>query len=316
MNFSSPLLWPRALQRGGTVGLCSPSGPCPAGSVEKAALALERRGYRVIVAPHAQACHADYLYLAGTEAQRADDLNALLNNPDVDMILCTRGGYGAGKIVDRLVYDAMRRDPKPLVGYSDITALSLAMAAQAGVVTFSGIMATGKTDIGGDETDAFSEASLWQAVGDNSSPRILRGPDNAPAWTIHRGGDAVSGPVYPVCLSLLTSLLGTPYVPDLTGAILVIEDVGEALYRVDRMLTQLRLAGILHNLTAVLIGSFNATDEDDRLRNMIPQLVLEMTPPGVAVASGVVYGHIARRFTLPVGATGTANLTQGTFTFA
>ena len=284
----------------------------------KAVAGIEARGYRALVAPFAEAREEGSGYLAGTDEQRAEGLNSLLRDDSVDMILCTRGGYGAGRILDRVDYEAMRRDPKPLVGYSDITALSMAFAAQAGVVTFSGIMATGKTDIGF-EPDAFSEASLWKAVTAETFPLSLNGPEDAAAWTIHRaeanGNRNITGQVFPVCLSLLTSLWGTPYAPDLTGAILVIEDVGEALYRVDRLLTQLRLAGVLDRVAAVLIGSFNGTDEDERLKERIPQLVLEMTPPSVAVASGVAYGHIARRFTLPVSAVGTADLQRGTFTF-
>jgi muramoyltetrapeptide carboxypeptidase len=278
--------------------------------------ALEERGYRVVVAPNAMATQERLDYLAGTDDERLADLNSLLADRSVDAIVCARGGYGSAKLLDRLDYDALRRDPKPLIGYSDITALSLGIVAQIGVITFSGIMVTAGDGFGQDTLDTFSEQSFWQAVGNGSLPRILTAPPDAAPWTIHRSvGETISGPVFPVCLSLLTSLLGTPYCPDLTGAILVIEDVHEELYAIDRCLTQLRLAGILDSLAALLVGSFNGVEaQNDLLRAEVPRLALEMTPAHVTVASGIPYGHIPRRFTLPVGAPCLVDLTAGTFT--
>jgi muramoyltetrapeptide carboxypeptidase len=315
---SPPLLtWPRPLKPGGTVGICSPAGPSPTEALQRAARALETRGYRAVVAPNAASAGTDLPYLAGSDELRARDLNGLLRDSSIDMVLCARGGYGSAKILDRLDYAALCADPKPLVGYSDITALSLGIAARAGIVTFSGIMATAGHGLGEDSLDPWSELSLWQAVGNHASPRLFRSPkENAP-WEVRRGPNLVTGPVYPVCLSLLVALLGTPYVPDLTGAVLVVEDVHEELYRIDRCLTQLRLAGILDRLAALLIGSFNgmSAEQDATLRTHVPLLAERMTPSHVAIASGVAYGHIARRLTLPVGAVATVDLEAGTFTF-
>jgi muramoyltetrapeptide carboxypeptidase len=313
---ASALIWPRLLEPGGTIGICSPSGPSPAEALQRGVRALEERGYRVVVAPNAGAQDQELTYLAGSDEQRADDLNSLLRDPSVDMVLCARGGYGSAKLLDRIDYDALRAHPKPLVGYSDITALSLGIAARAGIVTFSGIMATAGHGLGEDSLDPWSEASLWQAVGDGPFPPVFRHPAESPPWQVLRGPNRIAGPVYPVCLSLLVSLLGTPYVPNLTGAILVIEDVHEELYRLDRYLTQLRLAGILDRLAALLLGTFNGRgEEDETLRTRVPQLAQRMTPAHVAVASGIAYGHIARRLTLPVGASTTVDLAAGTFTF-
>lgn len=312
-----PAIYPRSLKPGGTIGICSPAGPTRKSEVmERGVKALEARGYRVVVAPNALATQERLDYLAGTDNERLDDLNFLLADPSVDAIVCARGGYGSARLLDRLDYDALRRDPKPIIGYSDITSLSLGIAVQTGVVTFSGIMVTAGDGFGQDTLDDFSEQSFWQAVGDSPLPRVLTAPRDAEPWNIHRSdGGTVSGPVFPVCLSLLTSLLGTPYCPDLTGAILVIEDVHEELYAVDRCLTQLRLAGILDNLAALLIGSFNGVEEQNELlRAEVPHLALEMTPPHVTVVSGIPYGHIPRRFTLPVGASCLVDLTAGTFT--
>jgi muramoyltetrapeptide carboxypeptidase len=144
-----------------------------------------------------------------------------------------------------------------------------------------------------------------------------RPADSAP-WEVLRSERVVIyGPVMPVCFSLLTSLWGTPYMPDLTGAILVIEDIHEELYAIDRCLTQLRLSGALDHLAAILVGSFNGTteEEDEKLRLGVPRLCASLAPAQVAVASGVAYGHIPRRLTLPVGATASVDLQAGTFTF-
>lgn len=323
-NARRPFLLPRPLPPGGTIGLVSPAGPSSAESIECAVQALSVRGYRVVVGGHAaeNAETQGSPYLAGSDDHRADDLNRFLLDPSIDLILCARGGYGSARLFDKIVsVEEIRRDPKPVVGYSDITALSLFLAAQAGVASFSGIMATAGDGFGQDTLDPFSEASFWQAVGADGFQSTYLPPDSNAPWTIHRppmeGGDTVHGPVFPVYLSLLTSLVGTPYVPDMDGAILVIEDVHEELYAVDRMLLQLRYAGVLAKLSAVLIGSFNGTDEDEdaKLRVGVPKLVLENTPPSVVVASGIAYGHIPCRLTLPVGVFGTADLQKSTFSF-
>jgi muramoyltetrapeptide carboxypeptidase len=310
-------LWPRLLPPGGVIGICSPAGPSSAESLARTVTALEARGYRVRLAPNAAARDADLTYLGGSDDERVADLNGLLRDPEIDLILCARGGYGCARLLDRVDYAAARADPKPLVGYSDITALSLALAAKAGVVSFSGIMATAGHGFGEDTLDPWSEARFFDAVGESGAfPRRFARPDHTP-WDLLRGPDTVTGPVVPVCLSLLVSLLGTPYVPDLTGAILVIEDVYEELYAVDRCLTQLRLAGVLDQISALLIGSFNGVseEEDARLQMAVPRLAADLAPPQVAMASGVDYGHIARRLTLPVGATGAVDLRAGVFEF-
>lgn len=316
MMSRSPV-WPPLLKKGGTIGICSPSSPSPQGSIPSAARALEAQGYKVVIAPNAESRNSELSYLAGSDAERLADINGLLRDPDIDLVLCARGGYGAGRLLDGLDYEAIRQHPKLLVGYSDITALSLGIAAQTGVVTFSGIMATGPEGVGSATGDPFSVASFWEAVGESPFPRVLSSPSGNPPWQRHHGSDVVTGSLYPVCLSLLMSLWGTPYVPDLTGAILLIEDVHEELYRIDRFLTQLRLAGVLDSLAAVLIGSFNGMSEEQNaeLSLRIPEMLLSMTGSQVTIASGVAYGHIPCRLTIPVGATATVNMMKGTLTF-
>jgi muramoyltetrapeptide carboxypeptidase len=311
------MIWPKPLLPGGTIGICSPAGPSPDGAIERGAEALRRRGYAVKIAPNAAQRHPDFDYLAGTETQRADDLNALIYDDTIDLILCARGGFGAGKILDLIDYAALKNTPKPLVGYSDITALNLAIAAQAGVVSFSGIMATAGDGFGEDTLHPFSEASFFQATSYHPSqtePLILADAQ----WRLLRGEAHLSGPLFPICLTLLESLVATKYAPDLTGAILLIEDVHEELYAIDRALTQFRLAGILEKLSGVLIGSFNGWDSDKnaQLAAGVEKLVLEQTPARISIAAGIPYGHIPRRFTVPVGAVADVNTTEGKIVYA
>jgi muramoyltetrapeptide carboxypeptidase len=315
--------WPRLLPAGGTIGICSPAGPSPLSTLKNGISALEAHGYKVVVGENAQGLHPKYLYLAGTDAERVSDLNSFLSDPSIDLILCARGGYGCARLLDKIDWDAARKDPKPLVGYSDITALHLGLASQAGVVGFSGIMATAGDGFGERSRDKESESWFFQAVTAGDFPRTFTRSEHDTPWkTIRppREGDTITGPIFPICLTLLETLMGTPYVPDLTGAILLIEDIGEELYAIDRMLTQLRLAGILDKLAGILVGSFNGLgdgreEEDAHLSVAVPQLCLEMTPSHVPVIAGVAYGHIPRRFTLPVGAVGTIDTATNAFTF-
>lgn len=320
-------LLPRPLRPGGTIGICSPCGPTQNAdeALRLAARLLWERGYKVVIGPNAGAedSAAGRAYLAGSDDARVADLNSFLANPEIDLILCARGGYGAMRILDRIDYEAARRDPKPLVGYSDVTALSLALLARAGVVSYSGIMATAGSGFGEATLDPFSAASFFEAVGEQAEtgPRTLAGPPGDSPWEVHRapssGKATLNGPLVPVCLSLLTALIGTPFLPDLSGAILVIEDVYEELYAIDRYLTQMRLAGLLGDLAGILVGTFTGVpDQLETLRREVPRLCREMTPPTVAVVSGIAYGHVPRRLTLPVGAVATVQIDSRAFTFS
>lgn len=313
-----PPQWPTLFPANGTIGLCSPSGPSSPEAIERAVAALEARGHRVVVAPHAAARHPDLDYLAGTDAQRAADLNALFADNTIDLILCARGGYGAARILDKIDYDIIRANPKPLVGYSDITALNLALLARANTISYSGIMATAGDGFGEDTLDPFSEASFYDAVSKAVDSEQVQ-PETEPLRWLRAPRDPeqpLSGHLIPVCLTLLESLVATQYRPSLDNALLMIEDVDENPYAIDRALTQLRLAGLLDPLAGVLVGSFTGTPEQNPiLAEKVPALVCSLVPEQVPVVAGAAYGHIPRRLTLPVGAFATVDIAQGTFRF-
>jgi muramoyltetrapeptide carboxypeptidase len=287
------------LRKGDTIGLVAPASPIPGDIVRAATGNLERRGFAVKLAPGAGEKRG---YLAGSDATRADDLNALLRDPSVKAILCLRGGYGSPRILDRIDYDALRRDPKIIIGYSDITALLLAVQRQAGVVAFHGPMGG---EWGGRGITPFSEKYFWDAF-TASSPLFAD-------W----GGERAHGMKEPTTLvpgsaegiltggnlSVLCSLLGTPYELDTRGAILFLEDVSERPFRIDRMLNQLRLAGKLREARGVLLGAFTSCEDPNPSSSLSLGEVFTdyFVPLGVPVLADYPAGHVPDQATLPIG---------------
>ena len=314
--------WPRALPKGGTIGICSPAGPSKPGSIAIAADALQARGHNVVIAPNAEAIHGDFPYLAGDIDARVSDLNGLLQNPDIDAIVAARGGYGSAQLLPYLDYTSILRDPKPLVGYSDITSLNLGILAQTGIVSFSGIMCTAGDGFGQASLDLFSELSFFDAIGslaDTGGVGILPTPDGTQlsSFGSRPNPATITGRLIPVCMSLLVEAIGTPYIPDLTGAILVLEDIGEDVYSIDRMFNHLKLAGILDRVNAVVLGSFNTDDDvkNAELCEKVPLVADMLVAKHIPIYTGYPYGHIPRRLTLPVGPLATIDTRSGAVTF-
>ncbi len=314
--------WPRALPKGGTIGICSPAGPSKPGSIAIAADALRSRGYEVVIAPNAEAIHGDFPYLAGDIDARVSDLNGFFQDANIDAIVAARGGYGSAQLLPYLDYTSILRDPKPLVGYSDITSLNLGILAQTGIISFSGIMCTAGDGFGQASLDAFSAQSFFDAI---SSLTVTGGvgtlptPDSTLLDSVgsRPNPETVTGRLIPVCMSLLVEAIGTPYIPDLTGAILVLEDIGEDVYSIDRMFNHLKLAGILDRVNAVVLGSFN-TDDDSKnaeLSEKVPLVADMLVAKHIPIYTGYPYGHIPRRLTLPVGPLATMDTATGAVTF-
>jgi muramoyltetrapeptide carboxypeptidase len=287
-------LKPQPLQRGDLIALVGPSGPAPRERLEAGIAYLEGQGYRVRPGRHLFERHH---YLAGTDAQRAEDLRQALADPEVRAVFCGRGGYGAGRLLDRLDYRAVALDPKIVLGFSDTTGLHLALQARCKLVCFTGGLVS--LDLAG-EPDPFTEEWLWRCL-------TQRGPLGAlplgEGFKVLRPGRA-SGPLLGGCLSLLCSLMGTPYLPDLKGAILLLEDVDEYPYRLDRMLNHLRLAGVLEHIGGLVLGQFKDcfTPEEMVRSPTLEEMAMELTE-GLAlpVVAGVPYGHFRRRLVLPLG---------------
>jgi muramoyltetrapeptide carboxypeptidase len=269
--------------------LVAPSGPLrDADELERSIANVRALGWEPVV--------GDYVlerdgYLAGTDAQRAADLNRFANDDAIDAVWCIRGGYGAMRLLRDLDFDAWARRPRALVGYSDITALHAAIGQRADLVTFHGPTARG-------ELTPFTRDAFVRAVTTRDDIAVC----GAGMVTLQPGqarGRLVGGN-----LALVASLAGTPYAPDMTDAILVLEDVSESVYRTDRMLTQLRLSGALDRVAGIVFGHFtDIPDDPTNVEWPIERLLAETAERlGVPCVANCPIGHVDDHVTLPLGA--------------
>jgi muramoyltetrapeptide carboxypeptidase len=280
---------PPPLSAGARVALITPASPLwTAREVELAKKQTIAMGWEPVFGQHVLEREG---YLAGSDQKRVEDLNAALRDDNIDAIWCLRGGYGTMRILDALDTDAMRRHPKILLGYSDITALHTTFAKKSNVITFHGPTARSKMT-------PFTHDSLVRAVcrfedpcGEAKDARVLR-------------GGRAAGPLIGGNLALLAALCGTPYAPSYEGAILVLEDVGEQTYRIDRMLRQLLLCGELQKLAGIAYGHFTeGTKPDDTTSRALDDVLKEAADVvGVPAIAGVPLGHIDDQWTIPLGA--------------
>jgi muramoyltetrapeptide carboxypeptidase len=280
---------PPPLGPGARVALVAPSGPLRASSALDAAVQQARSfGWEPVVGEHAAARVG---YFAGSDVQRLQDLNAALRDDAIDGIWCVRGGYGAMRLLEELDVDAMRRHPKALIGYSDITALHTALGNAADVVTFHAPHAA--LPLSPFSRDSFERAVVAQRdpCGEAAGARIVR-PGRAEGRLV--GGN----------LSLLASLCGTRFAPDYANTILVLEDIGEPTYRIDRMLRQLALTGALARVAGIAYGQFSeGTDPDDASSRALDDVLREAADiAGVPAIAGIPLGHIDDQWTIPLGA--------------
>ncbi|MGA9115328.1 MAG: LD-carboxypeptidase [Bacteroidota bacterium] len=298
---------PERLRKGDLVGIVAPSGPVlDTGKVERGVRYLERLGYRVAVGRHTCRVHG---YLAGGDEERAEDLHAMFADGRVRAVMALRGGYGAGRLLRLLDWRLLARNPKILVGFSDLTALQLALWRKCHLVTFHGPMLV--SDLAG-SPDRATEESLWRMLTSGRRPGLLRLPPSSRPTPLHGGRTA--GRLIGGNLSLLVSLLGTPFMPRLGDAILFFEEVGEEPYRIDRMLNHLATAGVLARARGCLAGRFTDCSPRDRTR---PSLSLEdvlaetASRLGVPFLSGLPFGHIRTKITLPIGITARMDAGRG-----
>lgn len=293
-------LFPRALRAGDKVALVSPSSPLgDRGALDAGLARLRQWGLEPVLMPNALArlSYPQGGELAGTDAQRLDDLQTAIREPRYRAILCVRGGYGATRLLQQLDFEPLRRDPKPIVGYSDITALLAAAHKETGLVGLHGPgVATPTSHDPGVANWELQRALLF----DGAKPQAL--PSTGPAHVLTPG--TATGRLVGGNLTLVCALLGTPWEIDTTGAILFLEDVHEAPYRVDRMLTQLRHGGHLDRAAGIAFGDFHLADTP--LASEMPEMVGVLTERTrglkAPIAHGFPFGHRPGSWTLPVGA--------------
>jgi len=313
-----PLLKPPRLQPGDTVGLISPGGLISTAiSVRSAEEDLAKLGLRTKRGRHVLSKRG---YLGGTDQERASDVNAMFADPEVKGIVTMRGGWGCSRILPLLDYDLIRANPKILVGFSDITSLLLAIYARSGVVTFHG-------PVGISSWNDFTVEYFLRTLFDGERVRMenpeqghllfaseFQSDRERTVHTITPGkarGRLVGGN-----LSVLTAIIGSDYLPDWSGHILFLEDVGEQTYRIDRMLTQLKLAGILDQLAGFVFGQCSDCDPGRGADELTLEEVFNdhIAPLGIPAFHGSAIGHISDKFTVPLGIEAEINATSGTIT--
>lgn len=294
---------PKRLSKGDTVGIVAPSGiTWDEFDLQLSIESLNALGLGAKIFPHAM---DRFGYLAGTDEDRARDLMDAFQDPDVDAIFCLRGGWGAARILDYLDFDIIEANPKILIGYSDITALHAAIAAKTRMISYLGPNAGSSWRLYEADTVKgllFDGKKLeYKSLTKNNGTLVPR--INRPRTVV--GGKA-DGYLVGGNLTVFSSLVGTPYFPDLAGCILCLEDIGEKIYRVDRMLTQLALGGHFKNLKAVALGGFTdcGPDENEPYGGFLLGEVFEhhFAGLGIPVFRGAQYGHIKDNATLPLGA--------------
>ena len=286
---SNPFGPVRPLEPGARVALVAPAGilPDPA-HVERAMENARSLDWTPVLGDNVSALHG---YLAGTDEQRAADFNRALTDETIDGVWCVRGGYGAMRLLPDIDYAALKANPRPVIGFSDITALHSAIHRECGIVSFHGPTARG-------ELSDFSRDSLERAViqqtdscGIAENGRVLR---KGRARGRLAGGN----------LALVSSLMGTPYSVDFEGAVLILEDIDEAVYRIDRMLRQLVLSGALGRCVALVTGDFRPpAGESVRENRAIDEVIAEAADAaGIPCLAGAPFGHISDQWTIPLGA--------------
>ncbi|MFC9745792.1 S66 peptidase family protein [Streptomyces niveus] len=290
MTLPPPVRPPR-LRPGAKVAVVAPSGPVPADRLEAGLDLLRGWGLDPVVAPHVLDRHREFDYLAGTDEARARDLQDAWCDPTVAAVLCARGGYGVQRMADLLDWDAVRAAaPKPFVGYSDITALHEAFAVRAGVATLHGPMVAALTFLKDPATQESLRATLFE-------PDTVRTVGQATARALVPGrahGITLGG-----CVSLLAADLGTPHArPSAAGGLLLIEDIEEEPYRLDRILTQLLRSGWLDGVAGIVLGSWAGCGPYETVRAL---LLDRLGGLGVPIVEELGFGHGPTNLTVPLG---------------
>ncbi len=280
-----------------TIGVFTPSSAVDKETLKQGISYWKNKGFRVKEAAH---LYEKNRFLAGSDEERAADLTALFCDEDVDIIMAACGGYGSARMLSRLDYQLISVHQKPFVGLSDTTALQLALLKKAGLVSFSGYLMKPRH---GREMFPYTEQSLFDCL--NGREQVFCGLES------DYDGTEITGRLVGGCLSLVVGLSGTPYFPDVSGNILVLEELNEEPYVLDRLLTQLENAGVFDQTAAVVLGAFidcKAKDPTDgTAEDVLKEWKSRIKCP---VFSGFPYGHQAGSAVWPVG--GQAVLTCGT----
>lgn len=284
---------PARLSTGDTVGIIAPAGPVDAQKLKQAIPFFKKRGLHVKLGEHV---YENNGFIAGTDEERVDDFHKMIADPSIKAIFCARGGYGTGRIASMLDYHLIRKNPKIIWGYSDITYIHTAIRQEAGFVTFHGPMIA--SDISSNHFDLKSEQSFEQLF--NPVP-ITYDETTSPLRVISKG--LAKGPFVGGNLSVLMSTMGTPHEIDLRNSILLIEDIGEEVYQVDGLCNQLKQSGKLDEVAGIVIGDFRARNLDQTVRSEAFDSVFHhyFSKLNKPVVAGFQMGHCFPNIGVPLG---------------
>lgn len=281
---------PRRLRPGDRVLLVAPSGPASEERIRHGEERCRALGLEPVVAPSARKQHG---YFAGTDEERAADLRAGFRDDSITALWAVRGGYGAIRLLTRVDLEPLRRNPKAFIGFSDNTAIHLALN-RAGMVSFLGPHAP-------EDFPEVTDASFRKVLFEGDAPGLLPLPTNRPAPVPLAGGVA-EGPLIGGNLTLLASACGTPFSLQTRGAIVLIEDVGDPIHHIDRHLTQLYLAGALDGAAGIAFGHFSNIEKTPNDRPIVDVLREWVEPLGIPAVFDLPFGHEPENWTLPLGA--------------
>ncbi len=310
-NPSSAVLKPRRLKKGDLVGLINPAGATfHPDDAEIARETMAALGLKVRFGKHLL---DRYGYLAGRDKDRAADVNDLFADPGVRALISLRGGWGCARLLGLLDYDMIRKNPKIIMGYSDLTALLLAINAKTGLVTFHGpvgISTWNEFSTGHVQRLLFEAKALEMHNPTNLGDNLVQVENRVLTITPGKARGRLQGGN----LAVLTGMIGSDYLPDFSGSILFLEEVGEAIYRVDRMLTQLKLAGVLDQIAGLVFGRCSDCKPGKGYGSLTLEEVLSdhIAPLGIPAWYGSMIGHIEDKFTIPLGVEAEINADSGT----
>ncbi|MBO6586395.1 MAG: LD-carboxypeptidase [Gracilimonas sp.] len=287
---STQKIKPKALKAGDTLGLVAPASPIYESSVFDEMLTnLQDLGFKLKLGEHVRNQRG---YLAGTDQQRADDLMNMFRDPQVDGVMCIRGGWGCNRILPLLDYDVFKNNPKAFCGFSDITSLHMAMYQKSDLITFHG-------PVGKSNWNPFTTNAFKKIIFDGETPTFEIPANDKRNFVITPG--TIEGKLLGGNLSVLVSMIGSDYLPSFEHAILYLEDVGESVYRIDRMLTQLKLAGILDQISGFVFGKCTDCDAGDNSLTLQQVFDDHIKPLDIPAFYGAMISHEDDNITLPVG---------------
>ena len=295
---NQPAIKPRRIKPGNVIGIAAPAGPYQEDEFKKGIAVIRDMGFQVRIPQDLQQPKS---FLAGSDEHRANMLMDLFKDPEVDAIVCARGGYGSLRILERLDYDMIRRHPKAFVGFSDISALHAALMVRCGLVVFHGpmVISLGKS---GDKT----RASFFEAMTTDQPVEVQ--PDNPiPICAGQTTGIMAGGNLATLC-----HLLGTPFAPIYKDTIVLLEDITEAPYKIDRMLVQMKMAGCFDGIKGAVLGGFHESGSYQDIYDIVADIFKDK---GVPVLAGFEIGHSNENLTVPLGIRATLDTEKGTLEY-